>query len=113
MLHKYNMPGLLSTENITVLHHIGAYIFIPYRRLLVGNTGAVKDKLAAREDEDVKAAEEEVAKELGDEGRLLLRESGTEPLIRVMVEAATDEICRENVDKIIQVLRAKGHEDKN
>ena len=73
----------------------------------------VKDKLAAREDEDVKAAEEEVAKELGDEGRLLLRESGTEPLIRVMVEAATDEICRENVDKIIQVLRAKGHEDKN
>ena len=42
MLHKYNMSGLLSTENITVLHHIGAYIFIPYRRLLVGNTGAVK-----------------------------------------------------------------------
>ena len=58
-------------------------------------------------------AEEELAKELGDEARLLLRESGTEPLIRVMVEAATDEICRENVDKIIQVLRAKGHEDKN
>ena len=54
-----------------------------------------------------------MAKELGDEGRLLLRESGTEPLIRVMVEAATDEICSENVDKIIQVLRAKGHEDKN
>lgn len=82
-----------------------------YPQLLVNMR--VKDKLAAREDEDVKAAEEEVAKELGDEGRLLLRESGTEPLIRVMVEAATDEICRENVDKIIQVLRAKGHEDKN
>lgn len=82
-----------------------------YPQLLVNMR--VKDKLAAREDEDVKAAEEEVAKELGDEGRLLLRESGTEPLIRVMVEAATDEICRKNVDKIIQVLRAKGHEDKN
>ena len=82
-----------------------------YPQLLVNMR--VKDKLAAREDEDVKAAEEEVAEELGDEGRLLLRESGTEPLIRVMVEAATDEICRENVDKIIQVLRAKGHEDKN
>ena len=82
-----------------------------YPQLLVNMR--VKDKLAAREDEDVKAAEKEVAEALGDEGRLLLRESGTEPLIRVMVEAATDEICRENVDKIIQVLRAKGHEDKN
>ena len=82
-----------------------------YPQLLVNMR--VKDKVAAREDEDVKAAEEEVTKALGDEGRLLLRESGTEPLIRVMVEAATDELCKENVDKIIQVLRAKGHEDKN
>lgn len=70
----------------------------------------VKDKEAAREDADVKAAAKEVEAALGDEGRLLLRESGTEPLIRIMVEAKTDEICRENVDKIVSVLRAKGHE---
>lgn len=79
-----------------------------YPQLLVNMK--VKDKTAAREDADVKAAEQEVMAALGEEGRLLLRESGTEPLIRVMVEAKTDELCRENVDKIISVLRAKGHE---
>lgn len=79
-----------------------------YPQLLVNMK--VKDKTAAREDPDVKAAEQEVMKSLGEEGRLLLRESGTEPLIRVMVEAKTDELCCQNVDKIINVLRAKGHE---
>ena len=69
----------------------------------------VKDKLAAREDEDVKAIAAEVEEKLGDEGRLLLRESGTEPLIRVMVEAKTDEICKTCVDKIVTVLKDKGH----
>ena len=69
----------------------------------------VKDKVAAREDEDVQKAAKEVTESLGDAGRLLLRESGTEPLIRVMVEAETDEICRENVDKIVKVLHEKGH----
>lgn len=79
-----------------------------YPQLLVNMK--VKDKTAAREDPDVKAAEREVMESLGEEGRLLLRESGTEPLIRVMVEAKTDELCCQNVDKIISVLRAKGHE---
>ncbi len=70
---------------------------------------SVKDKRAAREDFDVIAVEKEVEKALGNEGRLLLRESGTEALIRVMVEAKTDELCRENVDKIVDVLRKNGH----
>ena len=69
----------------------------------------VKDKVAAREDEDVQKAAKEVTESLGDAGRLLLRESGTEPLIRVMVEAETDEMCRKNVDKIVKVLHEKGH----
>ena len=69
----------------------------------------VKDKVAAREDEDVQKAAKEVTESLVDAGRLLLRESGTEPLIRVMVEAETDEMCRENVDKIVKVLHEKGH----
>lgn len=81
-----------------------------YPQLLVNMR--VKDKLVAREDPDVIAVAKEVEAALGEEGRLLLRESGTEPLIRVMVEAKTDELCRENVDKIIDVLRAKGHEEK-
>ncbi len=68
----------------------------------------VADKAAAQEDEDVKRAAKEVEERLGDDGRLLLRPSGTEPLIRVMVEAETPELCEECVDKIIGVLREKG-----
>mgnify|MGYP000130346343 CR=1 FL=1 len=64
----------------------------------------VADKKTARENPKVVAAVEEVAKKLGSDGRILVRESGTEPLIRVMVEAETDEMCRENVDKIVKVL---------
>jgi len=69
----------------------------------------VRDKKAAREDADVIEIAKEVEEKLGDEGRLLLRESGTEPLIRVMVEAKTDAICRTCVDKVVNVLKEKGH----
>ena len=69
----------------------------------------VTDKAAAQADEDVQKAVKEVETELGDEGRILVRESGTEPLVRVMVEARSHEICREKVDKVVKVLREKGH----
>ena len=69
----------------------------------------VYDKKKAQEDPDVQAAVAEVEKELGDEGRILVRESGTEPLVRVMVEAKSHEICRDKVDKVVKVLRQKGH----
>ena len=45
---------------------------------------------------------------LGDDGRILVRESGTEPLIRVMVEAGTDEICHEHVDHVVKVMEEEG-----
>ena len=70
----------------------------------------VKSKPEARADEDVIAAVKKVEEALGDEGRILLRESGTEPVIRVMVEAATDELCRQYVDEVVKVIKAKGHE---
>ena len=69
----------------------------------------VADKAAARQDEDVQKAVMEVEQELGDDGRVLLRESGTEALIRVMVEAKSDELCHEYVDRIVKVLKEKGH----
>lgn len=68
----------------------------------------VTDKKTARENEAVQAAVDAVAEALGDEGRILVRESGTEPVIRVMVEAGTDELCAKYVDQVIQVIQAEG-----
>ena len=69
----------------------------------------VKSKPDAQNDPDVQAAVAKVAEELGDNGRILVRESGTEPVIRVMVEAGSDEICEKYVDQVIEVIKAKGH----
>ena len=69
----------------------------------------VKDKAAAKNDADVQAAVAAVAAKLGDTGRILLRESGTEPVIRVMVEAENKEICQSCVDEVVSVLKKKGH----
>ncbi len=69
----------------------------------------VGDKKTAQEDPDVQKAVQEVADALGDNGRILVRESGTEPVVRVMVEAKTDEICHENVLKVVNTIKAKGH----
>ena len=67
----------------------------------------VYDKKTARENQKVTEAVAEVEKALGDEGRILVRESGTEPLIRVMVEAATDAVCKEYADKVVEAMRAE------
>ena len=69
----------------------------------------VADKAAAQNDPDVQKAVAEVAAKLGNTGRILVRESGTEPKIRVMVEAESMEICRELVDSVVEVIHRKGH----
>ena len=69
----------------------------------------VADKAAAQNDPDVQAAVAEVTAKLGDSGRILVRESGTEPKIRVMVEAPSMEVCQELVDGVVAVIKRKGH----
>ena len=69
----------------------------------------VKSKPEAQNDADVQQAVAKVADTLGDTGRILVRESGTEPVIRVMVEAETESLCEKYVDQVIDVLKKKGH----
>ena len=69
----------------------------------------VADKAAAQADPDVCAAVAQVSAKLGDSGRILVRESGTEPLIRVMVEAQSQEICQESVETVVDVIKRKGY----
>ena len=69
----------------------------------------VADKPAAKNDPDVISETKKVEEALGENGRILIRESGTEPVIRVMVEAETQELCEKYVDQVIDVLKAKGH----
>lgn len=67
----------------------------------------VKDKEAAQADRDVQAEVQKVSDALGDTGRILVRPSGTEPLIRVMVEAPTDEICGKYVAQVVEMIEKK------
>ncbi len=95
MLEKKQSLGKLASE-VTILPH------------LLKNV-RVNDKEAALGDPDVQKAASNVETALGNDGRLLLRQSGTEPLIRVMVEAETQELCEKYVDQVIDMLKAKGH----
>lgn len=69
----------------------------------------VSNKTEAQNDADVKAAVEAVVESLGEDGRILVRESGTEPVVRVMVEADTMETCEKLVDQVIEVIKNKGY----
>ena len=68
----------------------------------------VTDKEAALADPAVRAEEAAVEAELGDNGRVLLRKSGTEPVLRVMAEASTPELCEQSVDRIIAAMEKQG-----
>ena len=69
----------------------------------------VRSKPEAQNDPNVQAAVEAVANQLGDTGRILVRESGTEPVIRVMVEAPDEETCKSCVDYVVDVICRQGH----
>ena len=69
----------------------------------------VRDKALAQSDPDVQLTVERVAEELGDTGRILVRESGTEPVVRVMVEASSEGLCQRYVSEVVETIRRKGH----
>lgn len=69
----------------------------------VKNKKAVKDDIVINE--EIAAAE----RDLGKDGRILVRESGTEPVVRVMVEAKTEELCHLQANRVVQVMRDRGH----
>ncbi|BDP74267.1 TPA: phosphoglucosamine mutase [Enterococcus faecium] len=69
----------------------------------------VKDKTEAQNDPDMQNAVKAVADKLGNSGRILVRESGTELVVRVMVEAATEEICKQYVDSVVSVIKKNGY----
>lgn len=69
----------------------------------------VKDKSAAQADPEVQAAVKAAAEALGNTGRILVRESGTEPLVRVMVEAENEDICHKYVDSVVDIIKKNGH----
>ena len=69
----------------------------------------VSDKKAAQNDAAVQAAVKAVAEALGDTGRILVRESGTEPLVRVMVEAPDHDTCQKYVSQVVETIKAQGY----
>ena len=69
----------------------------------------ITDKKAVMADSDVKAVVSSITEKLGQDGRLIVRSSDTENLIRIMVEASTQELCRSYADQIISTIRRKGY----
>lgn len=87
------------------LSELSEDLFI-YPQLLVNMP--VKDKETVLHDDEVNALIKKISEELGNEGRILVRPSGTEPLLRVMVEAKTDALCHDYVYRVIDFVKEKG-----
>jgi phosphoglucosamine mutase len=96
ILMHYNTTLKKSVEEVKI-----------YPQLLINER--VKDKKVVLDDEVINKKIEEVANELGSNGRILVRPSGTEPLIRVMVEAETDELCSSYVYAVIDLIKERGY----
>ena len=69
----------------------------------------VHDKQLAQDDAKVQEEVAKVTEALGGNGRILLRQSGTEPVVRVMVEAASEELCENYVNQVVAVMKSQGH----
>lgn len=69
----------------------------------------VKNKLAVINDQFVKSVVLEIDREINKNGRVLLRESGTEPVIRIMIECESEEKCKDFAERIAEVIKNRGH----
>ena len=110
--HENTGDGLMSALQLLKvmvatkksLKQLSEGLFI-YPQLLVNEK--VADKQSALKNPELNALIDDIAKELGDNGRILVRPSGTEPLIRVMVEAETDDLCHDYVYRVIDFIKEK------
>ena len=105
ILTSLKMMEVMCAKKKT-LHQLASELTIYPQELM---NVRVHDKAAARGDADVQAAVQAVADKLGDTGRVIVRESGTEPVIRVMVEAESHAECTDLCESIVKVIREKGH----
>lgn len=111
--HANTGDGLLTAlKLLEVMKHTGKTLkelseplFI-YPQLLINVE--VNDKHKALEDSGLLAEIQNVETTLGKDGRILVRPSGTEPLVRVMVEARTDELCEQYVNQVVNYIKSKG-----
>ena len=105
ILTSLKMMEVMLAKKKTLSQLCDGFVFYP--QVLKNIT--VTDKAKAQADPDVQAAVAAAAAKLGDSGRILVRESGTEPKIRVMVEAEDMTLCEELVDSVVAVIRQKGY----
>ncbi len=105
ILTSLKMMEVMQAKGKTLSELAAPVVFYPQ----VLKNVRVTSKPETQNDPDVQAAVQKVADVLGDTGRILVRESGTEPVIRVMVEAESDELCEKYVDSVIEVIKNKGY----
>ncbi len=105
ILTSLKVMEVMLAKNTTVGKLAAPLVFFPQTLLNL----RVTDKVAAQEDEEVKRAVKRVEEALGNEGRILVRASGTEPVIRVMVEAESESLCNAYAEEIAEVVKRRGY----
>lgn len=105
LLTSLKMMEVMKAKKMPMSEIVQDLVMFPQKMVNV----CVHSKPKAQQDPDVQAAVKVVEEKLGDSGRILVRESGTEPVIRVMVEAESEELCNDYVQEVVDVIIAKGH----
>ena len=105
ILTALRMLDIMAEKNVGLDVLASPLVRVPQEYIFV----RITDKKAVMADSDVKAVVDRISGELGQSGRLIVRSSDTENLIRIMVEASTQELCHSYADEIISTIRRKGY----